>query len=166
MKILWNLGNYLLNIFWESNVSVRFHTKADYERSIFDIDDHHHILDDYNSDSDEDHDNEYSDIIEPKEDFSLRIFYCSRTHSQLAQFVKEIQKTEFASDIRLVSLASRSNMCINDSVLSLKNNSMINERCLELQKKKPKLVLGEYYLLYHQHILVCILFRMSTMKPK
>lgn len=130
-------------IFWESNVCVRFHTKADYERSIFDIDDHHHILDDYNSDSDENHDNEYSDIIEPKEDFSLRIFYCSRTHSQLAQFVKEIQKTEFAADIRLVSLASRSNMCINDSVLSLKNNSMINERCLELQKKKPKLVLGE-----------------------
>ena len=108
-------------------------------RSIFDIDDHHHILDDYNSDSDEDHDNEYSDTLEPKEDFSLRIFYCSRTHSQLAQFVKEIQKTEFAADIRLVSLASRSNMCINDSVLSLKNNSMINERCLELQKKKPKL---------------------------
>ena len=52
------------------------------------LDDHQHILDDYNSDSDEEHDNEYTDILEPKEDFSLRIYYCSRTHSQLAQFVK------------------------------------------------------------------------------
>ena len=56
---------------------------------------------------------------------------------------KEIQKTKFAADIRLVSLASRSNMCINDSVLSLKNNALINERCLELQKKKSKLIKGE-----------------------
>ena len=134
---------YLFGLVFKIFCESKFSDKGDYERSIFDIDDHHHILDDYNSDSDEDHDNEYNDILEPKEDFSLRIFYCSRTHSQLAQFVKEIQKTEFASDIRLVSLASRSNMCINDSVLSLKNNSMINERCLELQKKKPKLVLGE-----------------------
>ena len=29
-------------------------------------------------------------------------------------------------------------MCINESVLSLKNSTMINEKCLEMQKKKSK----------------------------
>jgi chromosome transmission fidelity protein 1 len=71
--------------------------------------------------------------------FSLfQIFYCSRTHSQLSQFVKEIQKTKFSKEIRLASLASRSNLCINESVLALKSSTLINERCLELQKSTKK----------------------------
>lgn len=40
--------------------------------------------------------------------FSLeQIYYCSRTHSQLAQFVHEVQKSPFGKDTRLVSLGSR-----------------------------------------------------------
>ena len=97
---------------------------------------------DYDYNSDESNDgtgkekmwNEFND--EEDDDFSLRIFYCSRTHSQLSQFVKEIQKTSFKNDIRLVSLASRANMCINESVKKIGNTSLINETCLELQKKK------------------------------
>ena len=77
-------------------------------------------------------------MLIPNSNFFFQIFYCSRTHSQLSQFVKEIQKTNFADDIRLISLASRANMCINESILSLKNPTLINERCLELQKKKSK----------------------------
>ena len=38
---------------------------------------------------------------------AVQIFYCSRTHSQLAQFVKEVKKTTFAEDIRLVTIGSR-----------------------------------------------------------
>ena len=100
----------------------------------FDPEDQEDILDDYLSDDEETE----SGSEEEKLDFSLRIFYCSRTHSQLSQFVHEVQKTKFSEDIRLISLASRANMCINDSVLALKNPSLINERCLELQKKKSK----------------------------
>ena len=97
---------------------------------------------DYNSDEDADDECEVekkwgNDIDDDEEeDFSLRIFYCSRTHSQLSQFVKEIQKTSFMEDIRLVSLASRTNMCINETVRKLGNASAINDSCLELQKKK------------------------------
>ena len=36
-----------------------------------------------------------------------QIYYCSRTHSQLAQFVHEVQKSPFGKDTRLVSLGSR-----------------------------------------------------------
>jgi chromosome transmission fidelity protein 1 len=95
---------------------------------------------DYNSDESDDgtgKEKKWNEIDdEDDDDFSLRIFYCSRTHSQLSQFVKEIQKTSFKNDIRLVSLASRANMCINESVRKIGNTSLINETCLELQKKK------------------------------
>ena len=93
---------------------------------------------DYNSDDDDDADseNKWNNELNEEEDYSLRIFYCSRTHSQLSQFVKEIQKTTYKNDIRLVSLASRANMCINESVNKLGNVSLINEACRDLQKRK------------------------------
>jgi chromosome transmission fidelity protein 1 len=59
---------------------------------------------------------------------SVQIYFCSRTHSQLAQFVGEVQRSPFGQDIRLVSLASRQNYCINKTVQKLKNLSLINER--------------------------------------
>lgn len=36
-----------------------------------------------------------------------QIYYCSRTHSQLAQFVHEVQKSPFGKDISVVTLGSR-----------------------------------------------------------
>lgn len=37
----------------------------------------------------------------------FQIFYCSRTHSQLAQFVREVQKSPFRDQTRVVTLGSR-----------------------------------------------------------
>ena len=69
----------------------------------------------------------------------FQIYYCSRTHSQLSQFVKEIQKSPFSESVRLVSLASRNIMCINESVKGLGGSALVNERCLEMQRNKgPK----------------------------
>ncbi|XP_078369659.1 ATP-dependent DNA helicase DDX11-like isoform X2 [Oculina patagonica] len=70
-----------------------------------------------------------------EEPHCLKLFYCSRTHSQLAQFVREVQKSPFNDSTRVVSLGSRQNLCINEEVKSLKNINKINDRCLELQKK-------------------------------
>ncbi|DBA85066.1 TPA: hypothetical protein ACH3X2_005791 [Trebouxia sp. C0005] len=66
-----------------------------------------------------------------------QVFFCSRTHSQLSQFVSELQRTTFADSITSVSLASRKALCVNDSVLKLGALSRINERCLDMLQAKP-----------------------------
>ncbi|OLL24306.1 ATP-dependent DNA helicase chl1 [Neolecta irregularis DAH-3] len=83
-------------------------------------------------------------------DLDLEIFYATRTHSQLRQFVDEIRKVnipptfepldkpsqsgDFAELIKHISLGSRKTLCINPKVSRLHSANMINERCLELQK--------------------------------
>jgi chromosome transmission fidelity protein 1 len=86
----------------------------------------------------------------------LKIYFCSRTHSQLSQFVNELRridlpaaipavqeevkkKSTLSEELKHMSLGSRKNLCINDKVSSLKNMTAVNERCLELQDAKtPK----------------------------
>jgi chromosome transmission fidelity protein 1 len=83
----------------------------------------------------------------------LKIYYCSRTHSQLTQFITELRRvnlpptidnTNAAEDaekadimsetLKHLSLGSRKNLCINQKVSALSNVTSINERCLELQQ--------------------------------
>ncbi|KAK7381645.1 hypothetical protein VNO80_00191 [Phaseolus coccineus] len=73
---------------------------------------------------------------EEEEEKKLKVYFCSRTHSQLSQFMKELRRTVFAKEMMVVSLGSRKNLCINEEVVALGNSTRINERCLELQKKK------------------------------
>ena len=86
------------------------------------------------------------------EDEEIKIFFCSRTHSQLSQFARELQRVTIPSSlpkelrtgnqdeddleerIKHLSLGSRKNLCINPRVASLGNATAINERCLELQQ--------------------------------
>ncbi|XP_037623879.1 ATP-dependent DNA helicase DDX11 [Sebastes umbrosus] len=70
------------------------------------------------------------------EEHVTKIYYCSRTHSQLAQFVHEVQKSPFSKDISLVTLGSRQNLCVNEEVRRLGSIQRINDRCLEMQKNK------------------------------
>lgn len=79
----------------------------------------------------------------------LKIFFCSRTHSQLSQFVGELQRvklppglppdlneTTSTEPLKHLSLGSRKNLCINPEVVKLGNQTAINERCIELQQAK------------------------------
>lgn len=111
------------------------------------------------STSDEEGGNEFDDSVHEEE--KMKVYFCSRTHSQLSQFVKELRKTVFATELRVVCLASRTNFCINEGtsifiltaklnmycycnlcwnfvpeVLKLRSSARINERCLDLQKNK------------------------------
>ncbi|KAK2578682.1 hypothetical protein KPH14_012170 [Odynerus spinipes] len=81
-------------------------------------------------------DSENSEEEEEQQTHNTTIFFCSRTHSQLSQFVRELKRSPYSQDVAVVTLASRHNYCVNKSVKQLKNNNLINERCLQLQKKK------------------------------
>ncbi|KAL3470197.1 helicase C-terminal domain-containing protein [Aspergillus californicus] len=89
---------------------------------------------------------------EGEEAGDIKIFYCSRTHSQLMQFASELRRVtlpssipeglsqglmeedELGERIKHLSLGSRKNLCINPRVAALGNPTAINERCLELQQ--------------------------------
>ncbi|KAJ3414188.1 DEAD H (Asp-Glu-Ala-Asp His) box helicase 11 [Chytridiales sp. JEL 0842] len=100
------------------------------------------LVDDYSSDSESTVDDAFRSIMgEEKVDEDndteidqTKIYYCSRTHSQLSQFVRELQKTEYGADTFSVSLGSRKNLCINEDVQKLKSVARMNDKCLDLQK--------------------------------
>ena len=82
----------------------------------------------------------------------VKIYFCSRTHTQLAQFVQELRRVKlpdlsWAAErnipggepedkvvVRHLPLGSRRNLCINPKVSRLGSLPAMNERCLELQQ--------------------------------
>uniref|UniRef100_A0A3Q1FZG7 ATP-dependent DNA helicase DDX11 n=1 Tax=Acanthochromis polyacanthus TaxID=80966 RepID=A0A3Q1FZG7_9TELE len=94
------------------------------------------IVAEYESDDEAKSKTEDDEDDELVEEHVTKIYYCSRTHSQLAQFVHEVQKSPFSKDISLVTLGSRQNLCINEEVRRLGSIQRINDRCLEMQKNK------------------------------
>jgi Fanconi anemia group J protein len=68
-----------------------------------------------------------------------RIFYCSRTHSQLKQVVKELRNLHpnCRKDMKMVVLGSRNQLCNNQKAIAAakESNESINESCKELLKK-------------------------------
>lgn len=93
---------------------------------------------------------------DPDDSEETKIFYCSRTHSQLSQFAGELRRVTLPSSIppeiehegsenhdpenelqeaiKHLSLGSRKTMCINTKVQNLGSATAINERCLDLQR--------------------------------
>lgn len=84
-----------------------------------------------------------------------KIFFCSRTHSQLSQLVAELQRIkmppalpsdalikqednsgELAEDFKYLALGSRKHLCINSEINSKSNSIAINEACQELQERR------------------------------
>uniref|UniRef100_A0A0R3RHF6 Helicase ATP-binding domain-containing protein n=1 Tax=Elaeophora elaphi TaxID=1147741 RepID=A0A0R3RHF6_9BILA len=63
-----------------------------------------------------------------------KILYASRTHSQLAQVIRELNKTTY-KDIKTVTLASRDVLCINDKVMKENNSHVKSLMCRNLISK-------------------------------
>ncbi|KAM3927064.1 ATP-dependent DNA helicase DDX11 [Leptodactylus fuscus] len=94
------------------------------------------VLAEYESDEETKKSADPDDDEDFEEEHVTKIYYCSRTHSQLSQFVHELQKSPFGKETRLVSLGSRQNMCVNADVRGLGTVQLINDRCMEMQKNK------------------------------
>lgn len=130
------------------------------------VDEEQFILDDYQSDEDSLSTTKYSNettklmetlgmlpkASEQRDDQEtideLKIFFCSRTHSQLSQFTGELQRVKLppgippedesdesaVEELKHLTLGSRKNLCINPKVVRLPTQTAINERCIELQQ--------------------------------
>jgi chromosome transmission fidelity protein 1 len=96
----------------------------------------------------------YADMVKDEGEApdETKIFFCSRTHSQLSQFASELGRVKMppsfsldgedmsvdglVEDVKHLTLGSRKNLCINSKVSRLGNATAINERCVELQQAK------------------------------
>lgn len=52
-----------------------------------------------------------------------QIFYASRTHSQLKQVVRELNKTVYKSTVSVAFLAGREHLCLNEKVKRQQNTN-------------------------------------------
>ncbi|KAJ3149845.1 DEAD H (Asp-Glu-Ala-Asp His) box helicase 11 [Geranomyces michiganensis] len=117
-------------------------TKAVKANASDDEDDEEFVVEDYDSDANSSpmkstpnlDSNTAADLDAELEPDELKIIYCSRTHSQISQFINEMKKTAFM-DIKTVSLGSRQTLCINEDVRKLKSQARINDKCLDLMKR-------------------------------
>ncbi|CAJ0586951.1 unnamed protein product, partial [Mesorhabditis spiculigera] len=63
-----------------------------------------------------------------------RIFYCSRTHSQLAQVVAELNRTIY-KEVRCAVLGGREQLCTNEIVARMKEKGSMASACSAMRKK-------------------------------
>lgn len=81
------------------------------------------------------------DLAEP--DDKVKIFFASRTHSQLSQFVGQLQLPQFPPSIKVldseptkeISLSSRKHLCIHSKVSKYKSVPQMNDACHDMAKK-------------------------------
>uniref|UniRef100_A0A914HLI7 Helicase ATP-binding domain-containing protein n=1 Tax=Globodera rostochiensis TaxID=31243 RepID=A0A914HLI7_GLORO len=65
-----------------------------------------------------------------------KIFYASRTHSQLQQVVRELNKTKYKAVVKVATLAGRDQLCINEKVMEEKNSETRGHVCRTLVKAR------------------------------
>lgn len=125
--------------------------------------DKEYILDDYESDQERDPTlkgvglseeiNQLLSRVEGKDDNArdigcdcpVKIFFSSRTHSQLSQFAQQLGLTRFDSQfknlserIKFTPLGSRKQLCIHPEISKKLNVASINDACVDLQQNKNK----------------------------
>ena len=70
-----------------------------------------------------------------KEGKALKIFYASRTHSQLSQVIRELRTTLYHDQVRTAVLGSRDHLCVDSSVNQFRG-AELNGKCRQLVRRK------------------------------
>ena len=66
----------------------------------------------------------------------FRVIYCSRTHSQIQEFIKELKKTNFAKNLKIAHLGSKRNACLYEEIRNAPNSQTSNNLCEEKRDSK------------------------------
>lgn len=77
----------------------------------------------------------YQQHLRQKEGGSFRIYYSSRTHSQLSQVIKELRGTVYHDEVRTSVLGSRDQLCV-EPVVNQHRGAMLNSQCRRLLRSK------------------------------
>lgn len=67
-----------------------------------------------------------------------QIYYCSRTHSQLAQVMEEFLHSEWSKEMHCSILGGRRSFCVNPSVSRLPTDAQMTDQCLYLQRNRSR----------------------------
>ncbi|KAM0675952.1 ATP-dependent DNA helicase chl1 [Gurleya vavrai] len=65
-----------------------------------------------------------------KQEKKCKTFYCSRTHDQLNQAIKELKKVN--KNVNAIIVGSRKLYCVNENINKTNDVNIINEKCKEL----------------------------------
>ncbi|CAD5211760.1 unnamed protein product [Bursaphelenchus okinawaensis] len=68
--------------------------------------------------------------------FFPQVIYASRTHSQLKQVVRELNKTIYKATTRVAFLAGREQLCLNEKVQKQPNSSLKSQMCRQLVRSR------------------------------
>nr|CCC89770.1 putative helicase [Trypanosoma congolense IL3000] len=65
-----------------------------------------------------------------------RVVYCSRTHAQLTQVIREFERTRYSSCFSMAVLGSRDHMCVNPQVVRLPSQHAQQKMCSTLREER------------------------------
>ncbi|KAG5473918.1 hypothetical protein LSCM1_04554 [Leishmania martiniquensis] len=65
-----------------------------------------------------------------------KVVYCSRTHAQLTQVVRELKRTSYAQRVTMAVLGSREHMCLNKEVTKLSSSQAQHAMCSALRAER------------------------------
>lgn len=67
---------------------------------------------------------------------SYKIVYCSRTHAQLTQVIRELKRSEYRDKVSMALLGAREHMCVNSEVSRLPSSQAQQSLCRSLRANK------------------------------
>ncbi|KAH9598921.1 DEAD2 [Trypanosoma melophagium] len=65
-----------------------------------------------------------------------KVMYCSRTHAQLSQVIRELKRTRYGNIFSMSILGSREHMCVHPQVLNLRSAHAQQSMCNTLREEK------------------------------
>ncbi|GET90563.1 helicase, putative [Leishmania tarentolae] len=68
--------------------------------------------------------------------YTHKVVYCSRTHAQLTQVVRELKRTSYAQCFTMAVLGSREHMCLNKEVTRLPSSQAQHAMCSALRSER------------------------------
>ncbi|CBZ36002.1 helicase, putative [Leishmania donovani] len=68
--------------------------------------------------------------------YNHKVVYCSRTHAQLTQVVRELKRTSYAQCFTMAVLGSREHMCLNKEVTRLPSSQAQHAMCSALRSER------------------------------